>query len=135
MPNSAATTSTMDGPRTSAACGSSIGRFSGPGRNGSAAGRGEGPSNGRSTRRSCTAIRYCNPGSRALGPRRRVIPEEPTGVIPQGGLCEGGGSTSATVNLNGHAAGNGGHRQGTPKRVCFDSLLLGSRWGSALTLL
>jgi len=90
--NSAATTSTMDGPRISTACGSSTGWSSGPGRNGLAGGRGEGPSRGKSTRRSCTATRYCDPGSHALGPRRRVLPEEPTGVIPQGGVCEGRGS-------------------------------------------
>jgi hypothetical protein len=29
-------------------------------------------------------------------------------------VCEGGGHDSVTVNLTGHEAGNGGHRQGTP---------------------
>src|SRR5262249_33995186 len=118
MRNSAATTSTTDAPRTSAACGRSTGRSSGPGRNGLTGGRGGVPSRGRSTRRSCIAIRYCDLGSHVLGPRRRVLPEEPTGVIPRGGICEGGGSTSTTANLHGHEAGNGGYRQGTPKSVC-----------------
>src|SRR5215468_4085084 len=35
-----------------------------------------------------------------------------------GGICEGEDSQSATANLHGHAAGNGGHRQGTPKVTC-----------------
>src|SRR5215468_2346396 len=53
-------------------------------------------------------------------------PEEPTGVIPRGGICEGGGSYGTMANLSGHAAGNGGYRQGDPT-VSFDSLLLGRR--------
>jgi hypothetical protein len=32
------------------------------------------------------------PGSYALGPVRQVLPEEPTGVISRGGVCEGRGS-------------------------------------------
>src|SRR5215467_7184751 len=47
-----------------------------------------------------------------------------TGVIPRGGICEGGGSYGTMANLSGHAAGNGGYRQGDPT-VSFDSLLLG----------
>jgi hypothetical protein len=53
-------------------------------------------------------------GSHVLGLVRRILPEEPTGVIPHGGICEGGGSAGATGNLNGHAAGNGGYGQGKP---------------------
>jgi hypothetical protein len=81
----------MDDPRTTAACGSSIGASSGPGRSGSAGGRGEERLPGRSTRSCCTAIRFCDPGSHVLGPEQRVLPEEPIGVIPHGGVCEGRG--------------------------------------------
>jgi hypothetical protein len=116
--NSVATTSTMDGPRTSAACGSSTGASGGPGRSGSVGGRGGERLLGKNTRSSCNAIRSYVPGSYVLGPVRRILPEEPTGVIPRGGICEGGGPANDTANLNGHEAGNGGYRQGTPKVVC-----------------
>src|SRR5215472_15543912 len=33
-------------------------------------------------------------------------------------LTSGGDSQCTTANLHGHAAGNGGHRQGTPKVTC-----------------
>jgi hypothetical protein len=39
-------------------------------------------------------IRFCAPGSRDLGPARRVLPEEPTAVVLHGGVCDGGGSTA-----------------------------------------
>jgi Reverse transcriptase (RNA-dependent DNA polymerase) len=87
----AATTSTMDVPRTTAVYGSSIGVSGGPGRSGSAGGRGEGRLPGRSTQSSCIAIRYYDPGSHVPGLEQRVLPEEPTGVIPRGGVCEGRG--------------------------------------------
>src|SRR5262249_49622982 len=79
---------------------------------------------GQSTSKSFNATRSYVPRSYALGPERRVIPEEPTGVIPRGGICEGGGPYGTMANLSGHAAGNGGYRQGDPT-VSFDSLLLG----------
>ena len=112
--NSVATTSTMAAPRTIAVCGSSIGAFGVPGRSGSVGGRGEGPSHGESTRSSFTVIRSCGPGSHVLGLERRIVPEEPTGGNPHGGICEGRGSASTTANLHGHAAGNGGYGQGKP---------------------
>src|SRR5215472_3893601 len=68
--NSAAITSTTDGPRTTAACGSSIGASSGPGRSGSAGGRGEGRLPGKSTRSFCIATRFCDPGSHVPGPEQ-----------------------------------------------------------------
>src|SRR5215470_13723918 len=81
----------MDDPRTTAVYGSSIGASAKSGRSGLAGGREEGRLPGRSTRSSCTATRYYDPGSRVPGPEQRVLPEEPTGVIPHGGVCEGRG--------------------------------------------
>ena len=49
----------------------------------------------RSTRSSCTATHYCDPGSHVPGREQRVLPEEPTGVIPCGGVCEGRGQPKA----------------------------------------
>ena len=40
---------------------------------------------------SCIAIRSHVPGSHGLGPVRRVQPEEPTAVVPHGGVREGRG--------------------------------------------
>ena len=41
--------------------------------------------------------------------------EEPAAVILHGGVCEGGELSVAMVDLNAHAAGNGGQSQGKPK--------------------
>ena len=38
--------------------------------------------------------------------------DEPAAGNPHGGVCEGGGLGVATMNLNGHEAGNGGYSQG-----------------------
>src|SRR5262249_60033210 len=65
--NSAATTSTTDGPRTTAACGSSIGASSGPGRSGSAGGRGEGRLPGKVRAAAASPPASATPGHTALG--------------------------------------------------------------------
>jgi len=44
-----------------------------------------------------------------------VVLEEPAAVILHGGVCEGGELSVAMVDLNAHAAGNGGQSQGKPK--------------------
>src|SRR6202008_4482609 len=90
MRNFEATTSTTAAQRTTAVYGSSTGAFGRLGRSGSNGGRGDSPSVGKGTRRSCAVIRCDVRGSHTLGPVRGVRPEEPTAIIPHGGVCEGG---------------------------------------------
>ena len=46
---------------------------------------------------------------------QRALLEEPAAGNLHGGVCEGGDIPGhATVDLNGHEAGNGGHSQGKP---------------------
>jgi RNA-directed DNA polymerase len=52
------------------------------------------PSVGRRTSSSCAATRCCVRGSHTFGSERRVIPEEPTAVVPHGGVCGGGRSAA-----------------------------------------
>jgi hypothetical protein len=82
--------STTASQRTTAVYGSSIGVSGGAGRSGLNAGRGDSLSARKSTRRSYAAIRCYVRGSYTLGPEQGVKPEEPAGVIPHGGICEGG---------------------------------------------
>src|SRR5215470_18212664 len=89
--NSGATTSTMDGRRTTAVFGGSIVASGGAGKSGLTGGRGERHSLGRAMSSSFNAIRSSALGSHAPGPAKRVIPDEPAAVIPHGGLGEGGG--------------------------------------------
>jgi len=52
---------------------------------------------------------------------RAVLPEEPAAGHLHGGVCEGADPEKATVELNGHDAGNVGHGQGKPT-ACRDLL-------------
>ena len=49
------------------------------------------------------------------GRTRRVLLEEPAAGNLHGGVCGRRYPGGATVDLNGHEAGNGGHSQGKPK--------------------
>jgi hypothetical protein len=49
----------------------------------------------------------CYLGSYTLGAVRRATLEEPAAVNLHGGVCEGG-ADDVMVDLNAHAAGNGG---------------------------
>ena len=53
-------------------------------------------------------------GSPIPGRGRGVTPEEPAAGNLHGGVREGGDFWQATVDLNGHEAGNGGYSQGKP---------------------
>src|SRR5271167_399238 len=62
----------------------------------------------------CVSFPCCHPESCIPGLRGGVRLEEPAAGNLHGGVCEGGESWEATVNLNGHETGNGGNSQGEP---------------------
>src|SRR5664279_279968 len=62
----------------------------------------------------CVSFPCCHPESCIPGLTGGVRLEEPAAGNLHGGVCEGGESWEATVNLNGHETGNGGNSQGEP---------------------
>src|SRR5215469_3297066 len=76
---------------------------------------------------SCGSIRSRYLGSRTPGWARGVRLDEPAAGNLHGGVCEGGAPGRATVDLNGHEAGNGGYSQRKPTAHLASSTRRGSQ--------